>query len=86
MDELTRQMDFSGDLSGEKGENSESIHNIFKQYLPFQTQSQKLIYIEQTLKKKTLSGFIRIIKTLVTITFQVDPPPLSRDLKIRLLI
>lgn len=33
MDELTRQMDFSGGLSGEKGEISEFIYDVSKQHL-----------------------------------------------------
>lgn len=44
MDELTRQRDFSGGLSGEKGEISEFIYDVFKQYLhnPYKAQVKGL--------------------------------------------
>lgn len=55
MDDLTREMDFSGGLSGEKGETSEFIHGIFKQqYIDTD------VYI-----KESFTQFVNHIKTLL---------------------
>lgn len=44
MDDLTREMDFSGGLSGEKGETSEFIHDIFKLHVDIDVYVKEFFY------------------------------------------
>lgn len=54
MDDLTREMDFSGGLSGEKGETSEFMYGIFKrQYVDIDVYIKRVFFTQFVTHKNT---------------------------------